>query len=115
MLFAALGVTFGTASFLQVIGTAHHNRAAETVVVEATKPALAKIGIDVTVRISPDFPTWARSFGADAWRVETTEDFEPALASALRGRRLALIELVQDPEYITPSTTITALRAAARR
>jgi peptide/nickel transport system substrate-binding protein len=27
---------------------------------EYTKPALAKIGIDVTVRQSPDFPTWAR-------------------------------------------------------
>jgi len=27
---------------------------------EYAKPALAKIGIDVTVRLSPDFPTWAR-------------------------------------------------------
>ncbi len=27
---------------------------------EYTKPALAKVGIDVAVRLSPDFPTWAR-------------------------------------------------------
>ena len=27
---------------------------------EYLKPALAKVGIDVTVRLSPDFPTWAR-------------------------------------------------------
>lgn len=27
---------------------------------EYVKPALAKVGIDVTVRLSPDFPTWAR-------------------------------------------------------
>ena len=27
---------------------------------EYLKPALAKVGIDVTVRASPDFPTWAR-------------------------------------------------------
>jgi peptide/nickel transport system substrate-binding protein len=27
---------------------------------EYTKPALAKVGIDVSVRLSPDFPTWAR-------------------------------------------------------
>jgi peptide/nickel transport system substrate-binding protein len=27
---------------------------------EYTKPALAKVGIEVNVRVSPDFPTWAR-------------------------------------------------------
>lgn len=27
---------------------------------EFLKPGLAKIGVDVTVRVSPDFPTWAR-------------------------------------------------------
>ena len=29
-------------------------------IAEYAKPALAKVGIDVTVRTSPDFPTWAR-------------------------------------------------------
>jgi peptide/nickel transport system substrate-binding protein len=35
---------------------------------EYLRPALAKVGIDVTLRVSPDFPTWARrvsSFGFD--------------------------------------------------
>ncbi|MBM3353673.1 MAG: ABC transporter substrate-binding protein [Betaproteobacteria bacterium] len=31
---------------------------------EYLKPALAKVGIDVTVRLSPDFPTWARRVSA---------------------------------------------------
>ena len=30
------------------------------IIAEYLKPALAKIGIEVTVRASPDFPTWAR-------------------------------------------------------
>jgi peptide/nickel transport system substrate-binding protein len=30
---------------------------------EYLRPALAKIGIEVTVRIAPDFPTWARRVG----------------------------------------------------
>jgi peptide/nickel transport system substrate-binding protein len=33
---------------------------ADRVIQEYLKPALAKVGIDVTVRVSPDFPTWAR-------------------------------------------------------
>ena len=37
MLFVALGVTFGTASVLQVMAVAH-SRPADTVVVEAAKP-----------------------------------------------------------------------------
>ena len=32
-------------------------------VAEYLKPQLAKIGVDVTVRASPDFPTWARRVG----------------------------------------------------
>ncbi len=39
MLFLALGITFGTASLLQVMAVAQSNRAVETVVVEAAKPA----------------------------------------------------------------------------
>ena len=33
---------------------------ADRVIQEYLKPALAKVGIDVTLRSSPDFPTWAR-------------------------------------------------------
>lgn len=40
---------------------------------EYLKPALAKIGIDVTIRQSPDFPTWARRIG--------NQEFEATLDS----------------------------------
>ena len=40
MLAVALGITFGTASLLQVMAEAQSHRAAATVVVEATKPAM---------------------------------------------------------------------------
>jgi peptide/nickel transport system substrate-binding protein len=39
---------------------------------EYMKPALAKVGIDVTVRPAPDFPTWARRVGD--WDFEVTTD-----------------------------------------
>ncbi|MEZ5649481.1 MAG: ABC transporter substrate-binding protein [Burkholderiaceae bacterium] len=39
---------------------------------EYTKPALAKVGIDVEVRLSPDFPTWAKRVSGFAF--EATVD-----------------------------------------
>lgn len=39
---------------------------------EYLRPALAKVGIDVTLRPSPDFPTWARRVGE--WDFEMTTD-----------------------------------------
>jgi acetolactate synthase-1/2/3 large subunit len=50
--------------------------------------------------------------------VGTTDEFGTALAGALafmRERRLpALIELRVDPEVITPTATLSAIRATAR-
>lgn len=39
---------------------------------EYLRPQLAKVGIAVTVRASPDFPTWARR--VSAWEFDTTMD-----------------------------------------
>lgn len=36
---------------------------------EYMKPALAKVGIDITVRLSPDFPTWARRVSGHQFEV----------------------------------------------
>lgn len=38
---------------------------------EYLRPALAKVGIDVTVRIAPDFPTWARRVGDHEFEMTT--------------------------------------------
>jgi acetolactate synthase-1/2/3 large subunit len=62
---------------------------------------------------NPDFAAYARSFGANGEIVEQTADFAPALARALAAGKPALIELRIDPEAITPTTTLRAIREAA--
>lgn len=66
---------------------------------------------------NPDFPALARAYGAFGEKVEETAAFADAFARArafaAEHRKPALLELVIDPEAITPSTTLTALREAA--
>jgi acetolactate synthase I/II/III large subunit len=50
----------------------------------------------------PDFVALAKSFGAYAERVETTEAFEDAFERALEARRPAVLELRVDSKQITP-------------
>jgi acetolactate synthase I/II/III large subunit len=60
---------------------------------------------------NPDFAEYARSFGLLADRVETNAQFERSLAAALKCGKPALIELLVDPERITPTATIASLRS----
>jgi acetolactate synthase-1/2/3 large subunit len=69
------------------------------------------VGTDL---VNPDFPAYARAFGAHGASVERTEDFPDALEEALASGLPALIELRVDPEAITPRQTLTELREAAR-
>jgi acetolactate synthase I/II/III large subunit len=64
---------------------------------------------------NPDFAAFARAFGAHGEIVEETAQFAPALDRALAAGRPALIELRLDPEAITPSTTLSAIRETAVR
>lgn len=64
--------------------------------------------------VNPDFAAYARAFGAHGERVERTADFAPAYARAVASGKPALIEIVIDPEAITPATTLSALRSQAR-
>jgi acetolactate synthase-1/2/3 large subunit len=64
---------------------------------------------------TPDFVAFARAFGAHGERVERTEEFMPAFERAVQSGKAAVIELVTDPEQISTRTTITALRAAAKK
>jgi acetolactate synthase-1/2/3 large subunit len=43
------------------------------------------------------------------FRVTKTEEFAPALAKALASKKGALIELVLDPEVISPSKLLSQL------
>lgn len=68
------------------------------------------IGTDLC---NPDFVAYARSFGLRAERVARSEDFAPALARALAAGAGALIELVIEPEVLTPRASLSELREKA--
>ena len=63
--------------------------------------------------VNPDFAAYARAFGAYGELVETTEDFAPAFERAMAAGTPALLELRLDPEAITPSATLSEIRAKA--
>jgi acetolactate synthase-1/2/3 large subunit len=69
------------------------------------------VGTDL---VNPDFAAFARAFGAHGETVERTEDFEAAFDRALGAGEPALVELVVDPEAISPRATLTELREGAR-
>ncbi|MFA7281156.1 MAG: thiamine pyrophosphate-binding protein [Sterolibacterium sp.] len=61
---------------------------------------------------NPDFAALARAYGAFGERVETTAEFAPALQRALASGQPAILHCLLDPEAITPTTTLSSLRAA---
>ena len=67
---------------------------------------------------NPNFDVLAQSFGAFGAVVDSSAQFGPTLTDALafiRSKRLpALIELRLDPDVISPSTTLTAIRSSAQ-
>lgn len=62
---------------------------------------------------NPDFAAYARAFGGHGELVETTDQFAPAFERARASGKPALIELRIDPEAITTSTTLSAVRQQA--
>ncbi len=62
--------------------------------------------VSATDLLNPDFPALARSFGAYAERVESTEKFPAAFDRALAAGRPALLELCMDQFQITPDRRI---------
>jgi acetolactate synthase-1/2/3 large subunit len=62
---------------------------------------------------NPDFAAYARAFGGHGETIEATEEFEPAFARALASGLSAILHVKVDPEAITPSTTLAAIREAA--
>jgi len=63
---------------------------------------------------NPDFAAYAAAFGGHGERVETTEQFAPAFERALASGKPAILHCLIDPETITPTTTLTAIRQAAQ-
>jgi acetolactate synthase-1/2/3 large subunit len=69
-----------------------------------------------TALVNPDFVMLATAYGGRGWLVTQTAQFEAALREALdyanSAKRPAVIELVIDPNIITPGATIAGMRAA---
>lgn len=61
---------------------------------------------------NPDFIALARAYRAYAERVTRTEDFAPAFARACAAPNGAVLELMIDPEGLTPTQTLAQMRSA---
>ncbi|HCS72022.1 MAG TPA: thiamine pyrophosphate-binding protein, partial [Rhodospirillaceae bacterium] len=66
-----------------------------------------------TQLVNPDFAALAKAYGATGEVVTETAQFADAFARAKAADSPALIELRTDPEAITPSATLSGLRAQA--
>ena len=71
--------------------------------------------VSATALKNPNFAALAKAYGGHGERVETTDAFAPALARARASGLPALLHCLIDPEVITPSTTLTAIREKAER
>jgi acetolactate synthase-1/2/3 large subunit len=69
------------------------------------------IGTDL---VNPDFAALARSYHCFGATVRTTSEFASAFEEALASGKAALIEIVTEPEAITPTATLSGIRKAAQ-
>jgi len=63
---------------------------------------------------NPDFAAYAKAFGFWSATVRTTAEFKPAFDEALASGRPALIEIVTEPDAISPTATLSGIRKAAQ-
>ena len=62
---------------------------------------------------NPDFAAFARSFGAHGETVTATSEFMPAFERSLASGKSAVIELMVDPEALTPRQTLSQIRESS--
>ncbi|HSV01294.1 MAG TPA: thiamine pyrophosphate-dependent enzyme, partial [Roseiarcus sp.] len=62
---------------------------------------------------NPDFAAYARAFGGHGETVEETAEFLPAYERALASGLPSIVHVKVDPEAITPTTTLSAIRKQA--
>jgi acetolactate synthase-1/2/3 large subunit len=74
---------------------------------ERTYPAR----VSGTELINPDFAAYARAFGGHGETVEQTAAFAPAFERAIGANKPAIIHVKVDPEALTPTKSLSALRA----
>ena len=59
--------------------------------------------------VNPDFAALGSAYGALGLKVTRDEEFLPAFKNAMTADRSALIEVMTDFEYVTPSATLSEL------
>ncbi|MEL6505316.1 MAG: thiamine pyrophosphate-dependent enzyme [Pseudomonadota bacterium] len=64
--------------------------------------------------VNPDFAKLAEAYGMMGLRVEKTEDFADAFARAMDSTQGAVLDIVIDPNGLTPTATVQSLRKAAK-
>jgi acetolactate synthase I/II/III large subunit len=62
---------------------------------------------------NPDFALYARAFGGHGETVEETAEFLPAYERALASGLPSILHVKVDPDAITPTTTLSGIRAQA--
>ncbi|HEU4956859.1 MAG TPA: thiamine pyrophosphate-binding protein [Sphingomicrobium sp.] len=67
--------------------------------------------VSATQLANPDFAKLAEAYGGWAERVESTEQFAPALARSMERTGIRMLHCVTDVEVITNQTTIAAIHA----
>ncbi len=59
---------------------------------------------------NPDFAELARAYGGHGEKVTKTEDFAAAFERARQSGKPSIIEIIQNPEAITPTRTLSEIR-----
>ena len=78
---------------------------------ERTYPAR----VHATTLANPDFTALARAYGAFGEKVTRTEDFADVFAAAEAAGKAAVIELIVDPEVLTPEQSLSAAREQGQK
>lgn len=64
---------------------------------------------------NPDFAVYARAFGADGFTIDSDKDAIKTVEAAMASKKAAVVHVKIATDAITPSTTISALRANAQK
>jgi acetolactate synthase-1/2/3 large subunit len=64
---------------------------------------------------NPDFTAFAKAYGGHGEKVTRTEEFAAAYLRARESGKPSIIEVMLDPEAITPARSLSEIRAAAQK
>lgn len=68
--------------------------------------------VSATTLVNPDFALLAKACGGYGETITSTKDFSAAFTRAVESQLPAILHIKTNPDVITPTTTLTALRSA---